>query len=64
MRKKNRIDPAVRRFHLYLKKRGVTCVSIESSIFECTCCGLRWMAMLQQGGHYGRGFWRCPKKCN
>ena len=35
-----------------------------SPAYRCCECGQVWSPMLQRGGRFPRGWWRCPSGCN
>jgi hypothetical protein len=48
-----------------LKRVGVTITDPHSVALRCDECGGVWSPMLQRGGKFPRGYWRCPHHgCN
>ncbi len=51
--------------HTELRKVGVNLDEFSSGIMrECDCCGKRWFPRYTETGKMGRGYWKCPYRCN
>ena len=47
------------------RRAGVTAYDGGSNVvIECNECGYSWMPMLRSGGHFYRGWRKCPNGCN